>query len=256
MRQRSFQVVPLAPRWRTWVSGVVPTVAVLAALVMAATHFAQPPAPPGGGRLGPGGALGPQVQSYYDNPLLAKDEEEKRILSVLEELRGLRRYQIVPETDGRLLRLLTEAVGAKRVVEIGTSIGYSGIWFCLALRKTGGHLYTHEINPERIQMAKANFEKAGVSHLVTIIEGDAHETVLQHKEPIDILFLDADKEGYIDYLQKLLPLVRPGGLIIAHNMRSPMADPRYVEAITKNPDLETAFLLMEGPGISVTLKKR
>ncbi len=160
----------------------------------------------------------------------------------------LRQYQIVSQTDGRLLRLLTEAVGAQRVVEIGTSIGYSGLWFCLALRKTGGHLYTHEINPERAKMARENFEKAGVAHLVTIIEGDAHETVLQHKEPIDIIFLDADKPGYIDYLNKLLPLLRPGGLVIAHNMRPPAAHPPFVEAITQNAELETALPAYGGSG--------
>ena len=99
-------------------------------------------------------------------------------------------------------------------------------------------------------------KKAGVDSLITIILGDAHETVTQHKNPIDILFLDADKEGYIDYLNKLVPLIRPGGLIIAHNMNPRMADPRYMEAITKNPKLETSFLLMEGTGIGVTMKKR
>ncbi len=71
-----------------------------------------------------------------------------------------------------------------------------------------------------------------------------------------MVFLDADKEGYVDYLEKLLPLVRPGGLIIAHNMNRRQADPRYVEAITTNPALETAFLLMEGTGVGVTMKKR
>ena len=86
--------------------------------------------------------------------------------------------------------------------------------------------------------------------------GDAHETVKQHKDPIDVLFLDADKEGYIDYLEKLLPLVRPGGLIIAHNMNTRMADPKYVKAVTTNPDLETLILLKEGAGIGVTMKKR
>jgi predicted O-methyltransferase YrrM len=105
-------------------------------------------------------------------------------------------------------------------------------------------------------MARANFEKAGVSDLVTIIEGDAHETVAQHKEPIDVLFLDADKKGYIDYLQKLLPLVRPGGLILGHDMHRPMPDPRYIEAVTKNPDLDTSFVMMESYGISLTVKKR
>ncbi|MFH1265784.1 MAG: hypothetical protein ABIK89_08645, partial [Planctomycetota bacterium] len=78
----------------------------------------------------------------------------------------------------------------------------------------------------------------------------------QHKEPIDILFLDADKEGYIDYLEKLVPLIRPGGLIIAHNMSPRMADKPYLDAITKDPNLETSFLLMERAGIGVTLKKR
>ena len=93
-------------------------------------------------------------------------------------------------------------------------------------------------------------------NLITLILGDAHETVKQHKDPIDILFLDADKEGYIDYLEKLVPLIRPGGLIIAHNMNPRMADLSYVEAITKDDNLETAFLYMEGSGVGVTLKKR
>ena len=86
--------------------------------------------------------------------------------------------------------------------------------------------------------------------------GDAHETVKQHKDPIDVLFLDADKEGYIDYLDKLLPLVRPGGLVIAHNMNTRQADPNFLKAITENPELETMILLKEGMGVGVSLKKR
>jgi len=70
-----------------------------------------------------------------------------------------------------------------------------------------------------------------------------------------MMFLDADKEGYIDYLNKLLPLVRPGGLILAHNINERQADPKYIEAITKNPNLETLFFT-EGGGFSVTMKKR
>ena len=142
------------------------------------------------------------------------------------------------------------------IVEIGTSTGESGMWFALALRTTGGHLYTHELDEGRAKIAQENFQKAGVQDLVTVIQGDAHETVKQHKDPIDILFLDADKEGYIDYLEKLLPLVRPGGLVIAHNMNARQADPNYVKAITTNPELETLILLREGTGVGVTLKKR
>jgi len=88
------------------------------------------------------------------------------------------------------------------------------------------------------------------------VMGDAHEQVKRLKEPIDILFLDADKEGYFDYLTKLLPLIKPGGLVIAHNMTVRQADPRYVKAITSNPELETLFLNLESSGIGVTMKKR
>lgn len=223
----------------------------LLASVGATTLYAQPPE--GAGRRG--GRPSAET-STLEKPPLAASEAEQRILAVLDEVDRNKRYLGVSPTDGRFLRQLTEAVGAKRVVEIGTSTGYSGLWFALALRSTGGHLYTHEIDPDRAKMARENFEAAGVADLVTIIEGNAHETVLQHTEPIDVLFLDADKEGYIDYLEKLLPLVRPGGLILAHNMRRPPPDPRYIQAITTNPNLDTTFVLMEGAGIGVTLKKR
>jgi len=205
---------------------------------------------------GPGGS-GPSA-AERENPLLSKDDQEKKILATLEQMRKGPRFANVSTNDGRLLRLLTETIGAKRVVEIGTSTGESAVWFALALRSTDGKLLTHEIDPERAKIAKENFKKAGVDHLISVIVGDAHETVAQHKdkEPIDILFLDADKQGYIDYLKKLVPLIRPGGLIIAHNMRYPRPDPAYLEAITKDPKLETSFLLMEGAGVGVTLKKR
>jgi predicted O-methyltransferase YrrM len=192
----------------------------------------------------------------FDAPALPKDDVEKKTLEAMETMRKGPRYRNVSTADGRLLRLLTETTGAKRVVEIGTSTGESAVWFALGLRATGGHLYTHELDPERAKIAQDNFKKAGVDGLITVILGDAHETVKQHTEPIDILFLDADKEGYIDYLDKLVPLVRPGGLIIAHNMNPRMADPRYMDAITKDPNLETLFLLREGTGVGVTMKKR
>jgi caffeoyl-CoA O-methyltransferase len=198
-------------------------------------------------------------------------EMEARILGVLEDMYkddqgealdrikpafgGQGACNITPE-DGRLLRVLTEAIGAKHVVEIGTCHGYSALWFCLALQRTGGKLITHEIDPNRVAMARKNFKRAGVEHIVTLVEGDAHKTVMKLKAPIDIVFLDADKPGNIDYLNKLLPLVRPGGLILAHNttdLESLMQD--YLEAVTTNPDLETIFLHKDDRGIGVTLKK-
>jgi len=212
----------------------------------------------GGG--GPGRGMrrsGAGTASFETSPL-AKTDAEKKILDVLDDMdKNQRRGMMnVPKEDGRLLRLLTETLGAKHVVEIGTSNGYSGIWICLALRTTGGKLTTYEIDAHRASLARENFKRAGVSELVTLVEGDAHEEVTKLEGPIDMLFLDADKEGYLDYLTKLLPLVRPGGLVVAHNMTVRQADPRYVKAITTNPDLETLFLHMQGAGVGVTLKKR
>jgi predicted O-methyltransferase YrrM len=193
-----------------------------------------------------------------EKPPLARDDSEKLILNVLDDLDKNQRKGMmnVPVEDARLLRLLTEFAGARQVVELGTSNGYSGIWFCLALRKTGGRLTTYDISEERLKLARVNFKRAGVSALVTIVEGDAHETVKQQQGPIDLAFIDADKAGYLDYLKKLLPLVRPGGLVVAHNMARPKPDPKYVEAITTDKGLETIFLNMHAAGVGLSLKKR
>ena len=127
---------------------------------------------------------------------------------------------------------------------------------CLALRKTGGHLITHDIDEGRATLARQNFKRAGVDSLVTLVMGDAHETIKNLRDPIDVLFIDADKPGYPDYLARLLPLARPGGLILGHNMHRPEPSPEYIKAITTNPQLDTLFLNMHAAGIAVTLKKR
>jgi len=187
------------------------------------------------------------------NPPVAKTESEKRILATMNEVvKAGELYANVPVADGRMLRLLTEAVNAKQVIEIGTSTGISGMWFCMALEKTGGKLTTFELDAGRAALARAHFKKAGVERLVMLIEGDAHQNISKLKDPVDVVFIDAEKEGYIDYFNKLLPLVRPGGLILAHNMNMV---PDYVKAVTTNPDVETVFY-MEGNQLGVTLKKR
>jgi len=228
----------------------------LGLLVAAGLLLAQErPRGPGGMR-GPGGGRGFTAESM-SKPPTAKNEAEKKILAVLEEMdRNQRRGMMnVPEVDGRFLRLLAETIGAKQIVEIGTSNGYSGIWQCLALKATGGRLTTFEIDAGRAALARENFKKAGVDDIVTLVEGDAHEKVAVVQGPVDMCFIDADKEGYTDYLTKLLPKVRPGGLIVAHNIAPGMVDPKYLVAITTNPDLETVFY-QQGGGVSVTLKKR
>lgn len=203
------------------------------------------------------GRGGESDTSFFKSESLAKNDAEQKVLDVLADMNTVgRRMQSVPMDDGRFLRLMAESVGAQHVVEIGTSQGLSAIWFCLALQKTGGKLTTYEIDEERAKIARENFKRAGVEDVVTLVLGDAHEEVTKLTGPIDILFLDADKKGYIDYLDKLLPKVRPGGLVIAHNITPRMADPLFVEAITKNPELDSLLVRLEAGGISVSLKKR
>jgi len=187
------------------------------------------------------------------DPPVAQTEAERKILAIMDHMMKFHQtYLSVPPQDGAALRLLAEATDAKNVVEIGTSTGYSGLWFCLALQKTDGHLTTFEIDHDRALMARGHFHDAGVENLVTVVEGDAHQQIVGLKMQIDVAFIDADKPGYVDYLKKLLPLVRPGGLILAHNVEMV---PDYVKAVTTNPNLETIFY-MQGNGLAVTLRKR
>ncbi len=186
-------------------------------------------------------------------PPLAKSEPEQRILTTMNEsVKANELYANVPAIDGRMLRLLTESTGAKNVIEIGTSTGISGMWFAMGLEKTGGRLTTFELDHTRAELARAHFRKAGVDRLVTIVEGDAHQNIAKLTGPVDIVFIDAEKEGYVDYLRKMLPLVRPGGLILAHNVNM-VAD--YVKVVTADKDLDTVFY-MEGNQLAITLKKR
>lgn len=192
-------------------------------------------------------------------PPKLSSEEEKHILGILSDMRQKQRRGMmnVPENDGKLLRKLVLESGAKHVVEIGTSNGYSGIWICLALKATGGRLTTYEIDARRAGLARENFKRAGVDGIVTLIEGDAHKEVTKLKDQIDVVFLDADKSGYMDYLTKLLPLVRVGGKILAHNTSSHSRGMKpFLDAIKTSPDLETVFMQKSRAGVSVTTKKR
>lgn len=239
---------------KTWTAtGAGVAVAALAALLVASTGGAQDPGPRPGGR-GPGSSSVSPVPAAPQ----AKSEEEKKILDVILDLdKNQRRGMMnVPVEDGRMIRLLVETSGAKHVVEVGTSNGFSGLWICMGLKATGGKLTTHEIDAQRAALARENFKKAGVDPIVTLVEGDAHKEVGKLEGPIDMLFLDADKEGYMDYLKQLLPKVRPGGLILAHNVTSHGGDMKqYLDAVTGDPALETLYVNRHMSGMSVTLKK-
>jgi predicted O-methyltransferase YrrM len=187
-----------------------------------------------------------------EKPPVPLDDLERNALKILADIEANQRYLNVPEHDGRLLRIMAQTMGAKHVVELGTSTGISGIWIGLALKTTGGKLTTYEIDAGRAAIARANFKRAGLADVITVVEGDAHEQIKKLKGTIDMVFLDADKEGYIDYLNKTLPLLRPGGLVVAHNINPRMAHPPFMKAITTDPNLET---VVRG-GMSISLKKK
>jgi caffeoyl-CoA O-methyltransferase len=204
------------------------------------------------------GSLAPAAANARatEEPPRAASPDEQRVLDVLSDIYRNHRYLSVPEADGRLLRILVESIAAEQVVEVGTSTGYSGLWILLGLMRTGGHLTTYELDRSRHEIARNAFQRAGFARQVTARLGDAHVEVTKVRQSADLVFLDADKAGYLDYLEKLLPRLRAGGLVVAHNMASPPPDPAYLRAITTDTALETVFLSMDAAGIGVTLKKR
>lgn len=125
--------------------------------------------------------------------------------------------QIGPE-EGKLLQLFIGLYGVKTVVEIGTLAGYSAIWMARALPEDG-QLYTLNKDPSHIALAKKFIEQSEVASRITMLEGDAHHTLpmLEDKAPFDMVFIDADKISYNDYLDWSEQYVRRGGLIIADN---------------------------------------
>lgn len=147
----------------------------------------------------------------------------------------------VSADNGRLLHILCTACGAKRAVELGTSSGYSGIHLASALASTGGHLWTFDLEPFKIELARANFERAGLSAVITQVAGDALQTlpafVGANPEAIDFAFLDAVKPDYIKYFEILRPRLRPGSILAADNVgrNHTEAVRPYLEAVNRAP---------------------
>jgi predicted O-methyltransferase YrrM len=127
----------------------------------------------------------------------------------------------VSATLGRFLNLQARAVSARRILEIGTLAGYSSIWLARAL-PNDGKLVTLELEPRHAEVARGNLARAGLADLAEVRVGPAAaslEAMVNDKvEPFDMVFIDADKEGYPDYLEWSLKLARPGTLIVADNV--------------------------------------
>jgi predicted O-methyltransferase YrrM len=141
---------------------------------------------------------------------------------------------LVDAEVGALLRVLALSVGAKKILEIGTAIGYSGIWLAGAL-PDDGLLITMEKDPERARQAKANFERAGVASRVNVMTGDAQLLVNKVAGPFDLIFQDGHKPLYNTLLDRLVSLLRPGGLLVTDNVLwDGEVVPGFAETPTKN----------------------
>ena len=167
------------------------------------------------------------IESYLASLNRAADPLLVEIARVGDE-QGL---PIVDAQVGALLRVLALAVGARRILEIGTAIGYSGIWLAGALPE-GGMLLTLEADEKRARIARENFERAGLAGRASVILGDARRTIAKLAGPFDVIFLDADKPLYTLLLDRVVDLLRPGGLLIADNV---LWDGEVVPGYVKEP---------------------
>lgn len=139
--------------------------------------------------------------------------------------------------DAAMLRILVQATGAKRGVEVGTATGYGAILMGLGFERTGGHLITVDIDPKMVAATRANLKQVGLENVVTVIEGDALEVLPQLEGEFDFVYLDAVKSDYLKYFRALEPKLVPGAVIVADNViRSARAMADFIEAVNGSPD--------------------
>jgi predicted O-methyltransferase YrrM len=148
---------------------------------------------------------------------------------------------------GAFLAWLVGLLGAQRVLEVGTSNGYSAIWLARALAGTGGTLVTLEVDPRKIAMARDNVARAGLDERVTIVEGPAVASLLVLGGTFELVFIDADKPRYPDYLREVRRLVAPGSVIVADNMTTHAEETAsYRAAVAADAALESVALPIGG----------
>ena len=203
-------------------------------------------------------ALGAAALDAAAQALRSTPELDRKVAEFLEAQRDRWDYLNVPYQDGKILYDLAVRLGAKRILEIGTSTGHSTIWLAWAAGKTGGRVTTIEIDRRRHERALANLERAGVAAYVDARLGDAHELVKTLPGPWDFVFQDADKDWYLQYFLDLDPKMAPGGCYTAHNVTRPTARGvrEFLARVRSDPRYETRFAEgASGQGISVSCRK-
>jgi caffeoyl-CoA O-methyltransferase len=191
-------------------------------------------------------------------PGLAQAQEVSPLVgAVLKQIRAADNEQLaVSEEDGRFMRLMVLATKTKRALEIGTASGYSAIWIGLGLKETGGHLVTIEYDKTRAAEAAANVRKAGLSDIVTVVQGDALAEIPKISGSFDFVFCDAWKRDYQKYFTMVFPALNKGGVFLAHNVinkGSEMAD--FLKTIRTDPRVVSSIVSPGSEGMSVSFKR-
>ena len=175
------------------------------------------------------------------------------------------RLNCISKNIGMFYNIMLKSINAKKILEIGMSVGYSGLWFADAVMsntQSDGQIITIDRERFKIDNAKKNFEEAGVSSLIKIRDGEARKVLHDIKEEFgknyfDFIFIDADKESYIEYFDLCLPLVRNGGIIGADNILLPerfnemMVD--YLSHVRSNPNVQSVTIPIDN-GEEITIK--
>jgi len=215
--------------------------------------------------------MGQIVPDAIERYLAGLNRAGDAVLDDIARGNATRGLPLVDAEVGALLRVLATSVNASRILEIGTAIGYSGIWLARAL-PAGGMLVTMEFNEERAKEARENFARAGVSDRVSVVVGDAQLKIAKVSGPFDLIFQDGDKKLYTPLLDRLVALLRPGGLLVTDNVlwdgevipgfvampRQDPADTRaiveYNQRVAAHPDLLTSIVPLRD-GVSISVKR-
>jgi caffeoyl-CoA O-methyltransferase len=158
-----------------------------------------------------------------------------RLAAVADSTRVFSDYpaMMIDEVEGKLLSLLVALTGTRRILEIGTFTGYSAISMAESL-PADGHITSLELSPEHAAKSREHIADAGFSDRITVLEGPALGSLATLEGPFDLSFIDADKPAYPAYYDAIVPLMRPGGLIVADNV---LREGRVLEAETTDPGI-------------------
>ena len=204
----------------------------------------------------------PVVDDYLYSLLPPRDP----VLAEMEDQATRRDIPIVGPAVGRILQQLALMIGAKRIFEMGSAIGYSTIWWAQAVGE-GGRVFYTDGDRKNANEARGYFDRAGVSKQITIKTGDALELLSEEKDPFDIIFCDVDKDAYPRAFRLAVPRLRKGGLFVTDNVlwngevteKNP-SDPKtkaiqeFNRLLYNAPDLFATILPIRD-GVAVALKK-